>query len=164
MNLAAQQDYLTNEIMTATPQRLQLMLIEGALRHGNIARDLWREEKLEDATEALIRAQQIVTELLCGLKPREEDKEVVNKVAAIYLFVFRSMISAQMDKDPQKLDEAISVLEIERETWQQVCKKDGTIVRGDAPSAIPAPGMPAPGMPATGMSAAPESSMTSFEA
>jgi hypothetical protein len=46
-------------------------------------------------------------------------------VAAIYLFVFRRLMDANVRKDVERLDGALSVLEIERETWRRVCEKLG---------------------------------------
>jgi len=125
MNPATSGDYLETEVMTAAPQKLQLMLIDAALRQSRAAQEFWKNEQPEQAGEALIRAQQIITELLCGLNP-EKDKQLTSKVAGVYLFVFRALLSAQTDRDEAKLQEAISVLEIEQETWQQVCSKLGT--------------------------------------
>ena len=134
MSASVRDDYLNAEVMTAAPQKLQLMLIEGAIRQAELGRECWRTDKLEDATEALIRSQQIVTELLCSLDPTQ-DSEVANKVAGIYLFVFRSLVAAQLERDEKKLDEALSVLRVERETWQQVCEKLGTTRQpGETPS------------------------------
>lgn len=121
-------NYLETEVMTAAPQKLQLMLIEAAIRQGKRARELWneaRDNQDDPAGDALIRCQQIVTELLCGLNP-EQDKELVRRVASIYLFVFRSLTEAHLERDEQKLADALEVLEVERETWREVCQKLGT--------------------------------------
>ncbi len=125
MNPAARENYLTTEVMTATPQKLQLMLIEAAIRFGRQAIECWDKSDDEAAGEALVRCQQIITELLCGLRP-ERDPELVRRVASVYLFIFRSLTMAHLERDRQKVVEAMSVLEVERETWQQVCEKLGT--------------------------------------
>ena len=125
MSPALRDDYLATEVMTATPQKLQLMLIEAALRLSVKAREHWRNNQPEPAGEALIRCQQIITELMCGLRP-ENDPELVRKVGAIYAFVFRSLVAAHLKHDMAKLDEVISVLELERDTWRQVCAQLGS--------------------------------------
>ena len=125
MNPSAQADYLEAEVMTAAPQKLQLMLIDAAIRQARMAQEQWNKQQDEDAVESLIKAQQIVSELLCGIR-REHDEELARKVAGVYLFVFRSLISAQMEQSQAKLAEALSVLEVERETWQGVCEQLGT--------------------------------------
>lgn len=132
MNLSARDNYLTTEVMTATPQKLQLMLIEAALRMGQQTIEHWKANEEEQAVETLIRCQQIITELLCGLQP-DQDSELVRRVASVYLFIFRSLSVAHLERSEQKVADAMSVLEIERETWQQVCAKLGTR-RDDEPS------------------------------
>lgn len=125
MNPHARENYLTTEVMTATPQKLQLMLIEAALRLGQQTIDHWEKGEDEAAGDALIRCQQIITELLCGLRP-EVDSELVRRVASVYLFIFRSLSMAHLERDAKKVSEAMSVLEVERETWREVCTKLGT--------------------------------------
>lgn len=114
--------YLETEVLTATPQKQQLILIEAAIRFAGRARLLWQTGDDEMASEALIRAQQIVTQVLGGLND-QVDAELTRKVASVYLFAFRGLVAANLDRDQQRLDEVIKVLEVERETWKQVCEK-----------------------------------------
>jgi flagellar secretion chaperone FliS len=125
MQSSAHENYLVTHVMTATPQKLQLMLIEAAIRSAERARQKWQSNDDEQACEALIRAQEIVSELLASLD-RETSPELVKKVAAVYLFVFRSLVEANTGHDEQKLGDAIRVLEIERQTWREVCEKLGS--------------------------------------
>ena len=132
MESSARESYLVTEVMTATPQKLQLMLIEAALRSAERARQRWRTQDDEQACEALIHAQQIISELLAGLD-REVDSDLVKKVASIYLFVFRTLMEANGERSEEKLNDAIRVLQVERETWRQVCERLG----GKKPPAVP---------------------------
>ena len=122
MQASAQNNYLETEVMTAPPQKLQLMLVEAAIRAAERARAMWRDEDDEQAFLALIRAQEITGELLAGLNP-EVDSDVVKKVASVYMFVFRRLAEASRDRDEKTLDDAIRVLHVERETWRQVCRQ-----------------------------------------
>ena len=115
-------NYLETQVNTATPQRLRLMLIEGALRLATRARDLLRQGKVGEATEAVIRCQAIVGELGASPNP-EKAPELARQVTNLYKFVHRSLNDGQLQRDPQRLTDAITVLEIERETWQLVCKQ-----------------------------------------
>jgi len=125
MQHSARENYLATEVMTATPQKLQLMLIEAAIRSAQMARQKWHDEKDDEACESLIHAQQVVGEMLASLN-REVAPELVEKVAAVYIFVFRSLMEANQQRSEEKLDDALRVLEIERETWRQVCEKLGS--------------------------------------
>jgi flagellar secretion chaperone FliS len=118
------QSYLETEILTAPPQKLQLLMIEAAIRFSRLAQGHWEAGEDERACEALIRSQRIVTELVNGLN-REQSPELVKKISAVYLFIFRSLMEANFERNQKKLGEAIRVLEVERETWRQVCQRVG---------------------------------------
>ncbi|MGO8749540.1 MAG: flagellar export chaperone FliS [Thermoguttaceae bacterium] len=129
MSATARDTYRTTEILTATPQRLQLMLIEGAIQFSLRARQYWSANQPAKATEALVQAQKIMRELIGGLDVKSQS-DLVRRVAAIYNFVHLSLIEASCRKDEAKLAGAIRVLEIERETWRQVCAKLGSTTDG----------------------------------
>ena len=127
----ARDNYLTTEVMTATPQKLQLMLIEGALRFGQQAQQMWNAGRDQEAGESILRCQQIVSQLLGGLNP-EQQPDLVRKVAGLYLFVFRALVTAHLNRDSQSLADALAVLVVEQETWRQVCAKLGSAKPADA--------------------------------
>jgi len=131
MQSSASESYLVTEVMTATPQKLQLMLIEAAIRSAQRARQNWQAQEEEQAGEAILHAQQVVGEMIAALD-QETDSELVKKVAAVYLFVFRSLMEANFRRDENKLDDALRVLEIERATWRQVCDKLGSAKQPDS--------------------------------
>ena len=125
MTYSARENYLATEVLTAPPQKLHLMLIEAAIRLVERALQHWRAHETERAAEAIIRAEDVLGELLAGLN-REIQSDLVKKTASIYLFVFRTLMEANFHKDETRLDEALKVLEIQRETWRQVCQTLGT--------------------------------------
>jgi flagellar protein FliS len=122
---SARQNYLATEVNTAAPQKLQLMLIEGAIRFGQQAAALWRQQRDDEAGEAIIRCQQIVAQLLAGLR-REDQAELSRQMAGVYVFILNSLIEAHLNRDEQKLADALSVLAEEQITWRAVCQKLGT--------------------------------------
>jgi flagellar protein FliS len=130
----ASDTYFENQVFTATPQRLRLMLIDGALQFARRASQHWQAGRLYEGGEALIGCQRIVTEVLRGLRP-EIASDLVSNVAAVYDFVFRALVDAGIKRDQAKLNEAISILQIERETWRQVCEQLGSSL--DAPRQNP---------------------------
>ena len=118
--------YLATQVMTATPQKLQLLLIDGAIRCGQRAKRMWQDGQDEAAGEALVRCQEIVGDLLASVASSTSD--LARRMAAIYLYLFRTLTQAHLNHDPQKLDDALSVLEIEQETWREVCQKFGSMI------------------------------------
>ena len=134
------ENYLETDILTATPQKLQLMLIEGALNRIERVRAHWQAGENDRANEELICAQEIITELMAGLN-RQASPELVKKIAAIYIYIFRCLLDAGLGRDETKLDEAIRVLDVERETWQQVCREvvSSQLSEAHKPNSPPAP-------------------------
>jgi len=122
MGTSAGNGYLVTEAMTATPDKLRLMLIDGAIRFGQSARQHWQASRDEQAGEAIIRCQEIVTELICGLNPTEQP-ELVRKIRGVYMFVFRTLTAAHVEHSDGKLTQALKILEIERDTWREVCQR-----------------------------------------
>ena len=73
METTARDSYLASQIETATPQKLQLMLIDGAIRFGSQAKHKWEEGDDEAAADALIRCHKIVGELLASVRSGESE-------------------------------------------------------------------------------------------
>ena len=134
--------YLVTEVMTAPPQRLHLMLIEGAIRFIHKARKHWAAKEDAQAGEALIRAQEIVAQMLAGFK-RDVDPELIDLVAAVYSFVYRSLVEASLRRDDARLADCLRILEIERDTWRQLCERSPA-APADGGSLRPSPMPPIP--------------------
>ena len=105
------------EVKTATPQKLQLLLIEGALRLANRARQFWQQGRNDRAIRALLNAQAIVAHMLAVID-HEAGGDLAKRVSAVYEFIFRSLVKAGHRHDEKSLGDAIRILEIERETWR----------------------------------------------
>ena len=123
----AKQNYLQAEVHTATPQKLQLMLVEAAIKNIHRTKKAWDEEKFEAGFDSLSLAQDIVAEILSSLD-KEGSPDLAGKIASIYVFIFRCLAEGGMSHDQQKLDDALRVLNAERETWRQVCEKFGSTI------------------------------------
>ena len=157
MQTSANEQYLETKVLTATPQKLHLMLIEGAIRHAQQAKAIWDEEdRIAERNETLARCIDITGEMLIGI--RDSDQAVARQLVDVYAFLFRTVTEAKMLGDVTKLDDCLQVLTIERGTWQKVCAKFGeTQARGQNQPAVnplprrtPAPLGPLPAPPGTG--------------
>jgi flagellar protein FliS len=119
MESNARDAYLESQVLTATPQRLRLMLIEGAIRFARQAIAFWEQGQADAGTAALHRARRIVSELLSGIRP--ESSSLSSKVAGVYSFLFRTFSEALPRRDVRRVAEALEVLEVEHETWRLLC-------------------------------------------
>lgn len=114
--------YLRDSVLTATPEQLQLMLYDGAIRYSLQARDAVERKDYETAYEKLMRAQHIVLEMQSGLN-FDVNPQLCERVASIYNFLYRTLVDACTNRDVKAIDDAVRVLRIERETWQLLVDK-----------------------------------------
>jgi flagellar protein FliS len=98
------------------------MLYDGAIRFGRQAREAMLKCDWETCCEKLIRAQKIIAEMQNGLRP-EANASLCEQLSALYAFVFRRMVDANITHEVSALDEALQILEHQRETWQLLLQK-----------------------------------------
>lgn len=134
------QEYLKNAVLTATPEQLHLMLYDGALRFATRGQEAIRAKDREAAFTALERAQLIVLEMSAGIR-RDINPEIADRMAALYNFVYRRLIEANINQDEQAAEDALRILRYQRETWvllMEKLKKEGVAAPGpSAPTAGP---------------------------
>ena len=124
MNANVAQNYLRTKVMTATPEQLQLMLYDGALRFGEQARVALQERRFEDSYRLISKTQKIITELSVTLKP-DVAPEMCKKLLALYNFVYRKLIDANIEHELAPMDEALNILRYQRETWAMLLDQLG---------------------------------------
>ena len=113
--------YTQQAATTASPAQLVLMLYDGALARIEGARyALEGTPDLEAANTSLGKAQAIVRELQVTLD-HERGGQVAASLASLYAYCQELLVRANLDKSTPALDEAISVLQPLRDTWEQAC-------------------------------------------
>jgi flagellar protein FliS len=123
-NPQAAQQYLRTKVLTATPEQLQLMLYDGALRFGDQAKIALEQKKYEESYTLISRVQKIVAELMSSLK-HDVFPELCAKLSALYNYAYRQLIEANIQHDPNALDEAMQVLRYQRDTWAMLLEQLG---------------------------------------
>jgi flagellar protein FliS len=118
----ASQEYLKSAVMTAPPEQLQLMLFDGAIRFTLRGKEALQRNDIEGAFNGFERAQRIVLELNNGLR-REVNPELVDQMAALYTFIFRRLIDANVHRDVQAAEDAVRILRHQRETWAMLIER-----------------------------------------
>lgn len=109
-------NYLRTKVMTATPEQLQLMLYDGAIRFGEQARVALETKNFEQSYNLISRMQKILSEMSCTLK-HDVYPELCGKLAALYNYCYRKLIEANIEHTVASLDDALNVLRYQRETW-----------------------------------------------
>lgn len=116
MNPNVAQNYLRTRVLTATPEQLQMMLFDGAIRFGEMARIALSNSNFEESYNNISRVQKILTELQSCLR-HDVSPDLCGKLAALYTFAYKKLIEANIDHKMESLDEALNVLKYQRQTW-----------------------------------------------
>ena len=111
------QNYLRNQVQTASPEKLLLMLYDGAIRFLGQAEAACGEREWEKTNNFLLRAQEIITELICTLNP--EAGEVAGQLGSLYEYMLRRLGEANVKKEAGAISEVKGLLAELREAWQE---------------------------------------------
>ncbi|ABZ83361.1 flagellar protein flis [Heliomicrobium modesticaldum Ice1] len=112
--------YMTQKIMTSPPEELTTLLYDGALRFikkGIVAID---EKNMLEAHQRIIRAQDIVIELMETLNMSQE---ISSQLMALYDFVLYCLVEGNVKKDKTHLNHAQELLQDMRDTWVEAIKQ-----------------------------------------
>ena len=123
--------YLRNQVLSASPEQLRLMLYDGALRFMRSGRKGLAEKNYDVSYTNLSKAQKIALELSSSLK-HDQMPELCEKLSALYTYIYRLLIDANMQRQPETVDEAIKLLEFERETWVLMMEQNAATASGAA--------------------------------
>jgi flagellar protein FliS len=69
-----------------------------------------------------VHAQTVLGQMLAAID-RDSGGQLAKQVSTVYEFIFRSLVKAGQHRDERSLIEAVRILEIERDTWRQLCEK-----------------------------------------
>jgi len=106
--------YRNNQILTASPEQLLIMLYDGAIRFVRQARFAIAENRLADKAKAISKAVAIVTEFSNTLD-HEIGGEIALDLSRLYDFVSRELATVNARNDAARLDPVEKVLMALRE-------------------------------------------------
>lgn len=108
-------NYQQVAIETASSEKLLIMLYDGAIKFMNAAKMAMNANNFEAVNINLIRAQDIISELMYTLNM---DYPISNHLFALYDYFKNRLISANMKKDVEPLEEIIAYMVELRDTWK----------------------------------------------
>ena len=122
------EEYKKNQIETAPPEKILIMLYDGAIRFLLLAKKAMQEQNLEKANANLIKAQHIIREFMDSL-----DMEVGGQMAVnlynLYEYLHYRLVEANIKKEVVMIDEVLDHLRSLKATWQEailIAKKERT--------------------------------------
>lgn len=111
--------YKQQAVTTAGPDKLLLMLFDGAIRFSGQARKAIIEKDIEKSNYFLLRCQDIIFELMGSLNM---DYEISHSLLSMYEYINYNLLQCNIHKDLKYLDEAENYLREFREVWAEVGK------------------------------------------
>lgn len=116
------QAYLKTRVLTASPEELRMMLLDGACKFVRQARECLTKKDFEGVYTGTTNCRNIVFELMTTIR-EDVNQELAANVRALYAFIYRLLTEASFEKDGAKYDKVIELLDYERETWSMLMKK-----------------------------------------
>ena len=112
--------YNRDAVLSATPVRLLTMLYDRLLLDLNRAEAAQQRQDWQTASDNLLHAQAIVSELSTSLIVDAWDGG--EGLFSLYTYVSTAMVSANTSRDPARTHECIVLLEPLRQTWHEAAE------------------------------------------
>lgn len=111
-------EYLERSVLEAEPERLVLMLYQGAIRFISEAERAIEDRRLDRAHLKILRAHAIIGELSATLD-LEKGRDIAKNLALTYDYVLHLLTEADITKDRSLLVTARGLLEPLAEAWEE---------------------------------------------
>lgn len=111
--------YKRQQIMTATPEALTLMLYNGCLKFMQEGLDALAKKDYEQTNTSLQKAEAIISEFRITL---DMQYEISHQLLPLYNYVYNRLVEGNMKSDPEKIIEAQGIIRELRDAWAQAMK------------------------------------------
>ncbi|SHI04908.1 flagellar export chaperone FliS [Clostridium intestinale] len=112
--------YKNNSVNYASKEQLLLMLVDGAVKFAKRAKEAINKKDIKNAHEYLTRTQDIFTELMISLD--RNAGEWANNLFNVYEFIKNELFQINMEKNEERLDKLMPIIEDVRDTWHEAYK------------------------------------------
>lgn len=113
------QSYRKTDIFTSDPARLVIMCYEKAIDSLKLAKEKMREKDYETKAKTIIKAQDIIDELLCSLD-FEKGGVIAANLSGLYNYMLRRILHGDVNNDMGAIDEVIGMLSELLSAWQSI--------------------------------------------
>lgn len=113
--------YKNNSVNYASKDQLLIMLVDGASKFAKIARQAILDKDIIRAHENIVKTQDIFYELITTLDVNQGG-EWAKALMAIYNFIVKRLIEANIKKDIDIMNEVIPLIDEVRDTWNEAYK------------------------------------------
>ena len=118
----AAEAYKRQQVLTATPEALTLMLYNGCLKFMDEGIKALKAEKpnYEQANTYLQKAQNIISEFRVTL---DMQYDISKQLMPLYNYTYERLVQGNMKSDPAQVEEAKAIITELRDAWMQAMKK-----------------------------------------
>ncbi len=113
--------YKNAHIETATPERLLVMLYDGAIKYLNLALKAVHSKDIEGVHRNLLKAQAIILELMSVLD-MDVGGEMATQLYELYDYMYRQLIEANTRQEAKNIQEVIDLLTPMRSAWNEAAE------------------------------------------
>ena len=110
--------YQKNEVETATPEKILILLYDGAIQFLNKAKFAIRQKNVQEIYNNIIGCENIILEFMDTLN-RDANPELADNLLMLYKYFYDTLVKANIDHDIDKVQEILNHLVDLRATWQK---------------------------------------------
>lgn len=123
--------YQKTQVTTATPEKILLMLYEGAIRFTKQARVSLEQKKIAEKGQAISKATAILSELMATLDFKVGG-QLAHDLENLYIFMIDKLIEANITNTVEPLDVVEGILKNLYTAWKDV-------IENPRPDGVPSP-------------------------
>lgn len=110
--------YQNTQVTTASPEKILLMLYDGAINFTRIARERMEQGDVAGKAKFIGKGLAIVTELMNTLN-HDVGGEIAQRLEQLYVYIIDEYTAANVNNSVKSLDNALKILTSLRETWAE---------------------------------------------
>lgn len=110
--------YQKNEVETASPEKILILLYDGAIQFLNKAKIAMKDNNIPEIHNNIMGCEEIIKEFI-NTVDEEKGGDFAIRIKALYQYFYNTLVMANIKKDESKIDEVLKHLVELRATWKQ---------------------------------------------
>lgn len=113
--------YQQTQVQTASPEKLLIMLYDGAIQFLNKANLAIQNNNIQESHNNIIGAQKIIAEFMNTLDVNKGG-DVAKNLYNLYEYMHYRLVQANIKKDSTIINEVLGYLKDLKQTWEEAIK------------------------------------------
>ena len=113
--------YQQSQIQTASPEKILIMLYDGAIQFLNKALKAMEENNIQESHNNNVAAQNIIAEFMNTLD-MDIGGEVAQNLYSLYEYLHHRLVQANINKKPEYVKEVLVHLKELKHTWEEAIR------------------------------------------